>query len=68
MSVIIIEEINRQHDRKTFDCGVDELNQFLKQQARQQTVKHISKTYIASQNCAPTTIILESSVARLIYT
>ncbi len=44
---IIIEEITRQHKRKSFDCGVTELNQFLQQQARQKTVKHISKTYVA---------------------
>lgn len=54
---IIIEEIARQHDRKTFDCGVTELNQFLQQQARQKTVKHISKTYVACRDCAPAIII-----------
>ena len=57
MSVIIIEEITRQHDRKTFDCGVDELNQYLQQQARQKTVKHVSKTYVACLDSAPATII-----------
>ncbi|EMQ2878892.1 GNAT family N-acetyltransferase [Vibrio navarrensis] len=54
---LIIEEITRQHDRKTFDCGASELNQFLQQQARQKTVKHISKTYVACRDSAPTTII-----------
>ena len=54
---MIIEEINRQHDRKTFDCGIDELNQFLQQQARQKTIKHISKTFVACMDSAPTTII-----------
>jgi hypothetical protein len=54
---VIIEKINRQHDRKAFDCGVSELNQFLKQQARQKTAKHISKTYVACRNSAPTKII-----------
>jgi len=54
---VIIEEITRQHDRKAFDCGVSELNQFLQQQARQKTVKHISKTYVACRDSAPTTII-----------
>ena len=53
---VIIEEITRQHDRKVFDCGVGELNQFLQQQARQKTVKHISKTYVACRDSAPTTI------------
>lgn len=54
---VIIDEITRQHDRKAFDCGIDELNQFLQQQARQKTVKHISKTYVASFDSAPSTIV-----------
>ncbi len=54
---VIIEKITRQHNRKAFDCGISELNQFLQQQARQKTVKHISKTYVACRVSAPTTII-----------
>lgn len=54
---VTIEEITRQHNRKIFDCGITELNQFLQQQARQKTVKHISKTYVACRISAPTTII-----------
>lgn len=54
---ITIEEITNQHNRKFFDCGINELNQFLQQQARQKAVKHISKTYVTCQNSAPTTII-----------
>jgi hypothetical protein len=46
---VIIEEITRQHNRKTFDSGISELNQFLQQQARQKTVKHISKTYVITK-------------------
>ncbi len=54
---IIIEEITRQHNRKAFDCGVTQLNQFLQQQARQKTVKHVSKTYVASRDSSPSIII-----------
>ena len=54
---VIIEKITKQHDRKAFDCGVSELNQFLQQQARQKTAKHISKTYVACLDSAPITII-----------
>ena len=54
---VIIEEITRQHNRKTFDCGISELNQFLQQQARQKAAKHISKTYVACRESAPATII-----------
>ncbi|TVQ68901.1 MAG: N-acetyltransferase [Oceanospirillales bacterium] len=54
---IIIEEINRQHNRKGFDCGVTELDLFLQQQARHKTTKNISKTYVACWNADPITII-----------
>ena len=52
-----IEEITQQHNRKAFDCGVTELNQFLQQQARQKTTKHISKTYVACLDSVPAEII-----------
>ncbi|MGV7961205.1 N-acetyltransferase [Photorhabdus tasmaniensis] len=54
---ITIEEITHQHNRKVFDCGINELNQFLQQQARQKTVKHRAKTYVACRSSALTTII-----------
>src|SRR3990167_11185480 len=45
---LIIEQLNTTlHDRKSFDCGVDELNIFLKQHANQNQSKNISKTYVA---------------------
>ena len=54
---IIIEEITPQHNRKTFNCGVTKLDQFLQQQARQKTAKHISKTYVACRVSAPAAIM-----------
>ena len=54
---IIIDEITPQHNRKAFDCGVPELNQFLQQQARQKTAKHISKTFVACIDSAPEMIV-----------
>ncbi|MCB1680093.1 MAG: GNAT family N-acetyltransferase [Halioglobus sp.] len=54
---LTIEEITRQHDRGVFDCGVTELNQYLKQQARQKTARHISKTYVACGDFTPTVIV-----------
>ncbi|WP_252178153.1 GNAT family N-acetyltransferase [Endozoicomonas sp. 4G] len=53
---LTIKEITRQHKRKAFDCGAPELNQFLRQQARQKTAQHISKTYVACQHDTPTVI------------
>ncbi len=45
---LIIEQLNTSlHDRKSFDCGVGELNVFLKQHANQNQSKNISRTYVA---------------------
>lgn len=45
---LLIEQLDTAlHDRKSFDCGVDELNIFLKQHANQNQIKNISKTYVA---------------------
>ncbi|EKD73849.1 MAG: GCN5-related N-acetyltransferase, partial [uncultured bacterium] len=45
---LIIEQLDTTlHDRKSFDCGVDELNIFLKQHANQNQSKNMSKTYVA---------------------
>jgi len=54
---VIIEEITRHHNRKSFDCGVDELNQFLRHQARQKIAKQISKTYVACKAAEPSNIM-----------
>jgi predicted N-acetyltransferase YhbS len=54
---VIIEEITRQHNRKAFDCGIRELNQFLQRQARQKTSKHISKTYVACEDSAAAIVL-----------
>jgi len=45
---LITEQLNTTlHDRNSFDCGVNELNTFLKQHANQHQLKNISKTYVA---------------------
>ena len=54
---ITIEAITPQHNRKAFNCGITELNQFLQQQARQKTSKQISKTYVARPNSDSTAIM-----------
>ncbi len=54
---IFIEELTRQHDRKSFDCGVIELNQFLHQQARQKNAKNIAKTYVACDQSSPCVVM-----------
>lgn len=52
-----IEEVSKHHDRKAFDCGVNELNQFLQLQARQKAEKKIAKTYVASRDSSPASIL-----------
>ena len=44
---IEIESLHNHHDRDMFDCGVHELNVFLKKYANQNQKNHISKTFIA---------------------
>jgi GNAT superfamily N-acetyltransferase len=43
-----IVSLARHHDRSRFDCGVPELNSFLKATARQHGEKGISRTFVLS--------------------
>ena len=47
MSKIRVESLSKHHDRASFDCGVKELNDYLKRYALQNQKKHISKTFVA---------------------
>jgi GNAT superfamily N-acetyltransferase len=44
--VLKIELLEATHDRSGFDCGVDPLNRYLQQIARQHIAKGISKTFV----------------------
>lgn len=48
MSDIIVELLDKSHQRKQFDCGVPALNQFIQQHARQNQNNHVSKTFVAT--------------------
>ena len=50
-----IVPLSRDHDRTEFDCGVQELNSFLKATARQHGEKGISRTFVLTDG---STIIL----------
>ncbi len=41
-----VELLDATHDRSGFDCGVESLNRYLQQIARQHTAKGISKTFV----------------------
>lgn len=47
MDSIIIEPLNKSHNRSIFDCGIVELNQFLKKYSNQNQKNNISKTFVA---------------------
>ncbi len=52
-----IVPLARHHDRTRFDCGVPELNSFLKATARQHGEKGISRTFVLSDQEKPATIL-----------
>ena len=48
--------LEKKHKRKEFDCGNDELNQYIKRYARQNNTKGISKAFVAIQPKTPLAI------------
>ena len=52
-----IVPLARHHDRTTFDCGVSELNSFIKATARQHIGKGISRTFVLTEPDKPSSII-----------
>ena len=52
-----IASLARHHDRSRFDCGVPELNSFLRVTARQHGDKGISRTFVLSDQEKPSAII-----------
>ena len=51
-----LEALTEDHDRAGFDCGVEPLNRYLKEIARQHEAKGISKTYVLVAEDDPATI------------
>lgn len=51
------EPIGRNHDRKAFDCGTPELNEYLRRHARQNHESGGSKTFVAVAPQAPETVL-----------
>lgn len=48
-----IELLTAKHDRETFDCGEESLNDFLKRFARQNSEKGLGRTYVAVKPDGP---------------
>ncbi|MDD9303022.1 MAG: GNAT family N-acetyltransferase [Desulfobacter sp.] len=51
------EELNRSHNRAGFDCGEEELNGFLKNLARQNLKKGLSRTFVLTAKQIPEEIL-----------
>ena len=56
-SQLVIELLNRDHNRTTLNCGNDPLNSYLKQQATQDIKRHVSRIFIARSPGNKTTIL-----------
>jgi predicted GNAT family N-acyltransferase len=48
--MIIIERLSPHHDRRDFDCGVEELNSYLQRFSGQHERKGIGRTYVATKD------------------
>jgi len=44
---LIIEPLNRNHNRATFNCGIESLDGYLKQQAGQDIKRRVSRVFVA---------------------
>ena len=52
-----LRRIQKTHDRAAFDCGKEELNQFLRKSARQNDEKGHARTYCLVDDAAPTVVL-----------
>ena len=48
--MMIIERLSPHHDRRDFDCGVEELNSYLQRYSSQHERKGIGRTYVATKS------------------
>jgi GNAT superfamily N-acetyltransferase len=47
--MIVIERLSSHHNRRDFDCGVEELNSYLQRYSGQHERKGLGRTYVATQ-------------------
>lgn len=48
-----IAALEKRHERKSFDCGQDELNRYLREQARQDAEKRVAAPFVLTQPGRP---------------
>ncbi|MCP9269166.1 GNAT family N-acetyltransferase [Xenorhabdus sp. XENO-1] len=56
-SKLIITQLDRDHDRTNFCCGVIVLDEYIKRQARQDVNRGISRVFVATKDAHPNTIL-----------
>jgi len=54
---LVIEAISSSHDRKNFSCGTPALDSYIRQQARQDIKRRISRVFVARSHEHPLTIL-----------
>ncbi len=54
---LVISPLGKSHDRKSFDCGEQSLNEYLHQYASQDINRRITKVFVASPPEAPQQVI-----------
>jgi ribosomal protein S18 acetylase RimI-like enzyme len=54
---LVIEPLNRTHDRTGFQCGVEALDRYLKKQAKQDVKRRISRVFVATEPDNPEAVI-----------
>lgn len=54
---LVVEHLNRNHDRNGFDCGVEALNAFLQTQARKEMDRRSAVTYVLVDTAHPAEIV-----------
>jgi hypothetical protein len=47
---LIIEQLSSHHERRSFDCGVEELNSYLQRYSGQHERKGMGRTYVAVED------------------
>lgn len=55
--MLIFQPLAQYHDRKSFDCGVQALNEFLRKTARQHREKGLSNTFVLLDEDSPDKIL-----------
>lgn len=54
---MVIELLDTHHNREAFDCGIEKMNVFLRQTARQHAAKHVGVTHVAVEEIGAARIL-----------